>query len=457
MKVRECRVKSTTEATVDGKAVIKVKCVARYYTDNRDFVPRPADGEDTRTAKQKRRQVRREVSKVLIVDRVRGAKRQEAAINEALSKWRESIEDEMNTPDGGRQTMAELVRAYVDRREALSKSADWDASQMLPGGERAVTRSTIRDLRATQSYVERYFPTVAIANLTTQQVINWEEKMMLNNNSLSRMRKAHVVCRQALTYATTCGFVQRNVMGSLKTPTLGKHENNALDQAAAQKLTGKLIELEASDTVAAAALALHCGLRCGEICALQWKDVDLDTRHLTVSQSIGVGIGGCYLKDPKSVIGARTLWLDDCVLDILKRHKAAKLAERDNITIKFDELFIVGNADGGFMNTTTLGRKFKALAEVLDVRGKTGQVVSLHKLRHTFKDALSGGNGVSANAEVLADCMGHSRKGITGSYGTHDQDLMDVAVTRAGEWLTPTQKVKLEADVLDLPRTGTEG
>ena len=456
MKVRECRVKSTTEATVDGKAVIKVKAVARFYEDNPDFEPKPS-GEDTRTPKQKRRQVRREVSKVLVVEKVRGKRQQEALINDALAEWRSSIEDEMSTPNAGRQSMAELVEMYIDVRERLSASANWDVTKTLPGDEKVVTRSTIRNLRATLSYIKKFFPPTPICKLTRDQVIHWEEKMLLDGTSFSGMRKAHVLAKQALNFAVAHGFLKSNVMASLRTPRNVRRENNALGQSTAQKLTGKLLEMEASDAITAVTLALHCGLRLGEICGLQWRDVDLDTRHLTVNKSIGVAEGGCYLKSTKTMSGERTLYLDDVVLDILKRHREAKLEERDNITVRFDDLFVVGDADGGFRNINTIGRALKGVMEALGIRGKTGEIATAHKLRHTFKDALSGGNGVSANAEVLADCMGHSRKGITGSYGTHDQDLMDVAVTRAGEWLTPTQKVKLEADVLDLPRTGTEG
>lgn len=376
---------------------------------------------------------------------------------EVERKERERIAREREEAEKAKskRTMCELVSNYINRRAMISENPNLSSKDTGANAERIITRSTVRDYRHTLNFLQANFPDTDVTELKPIDIINWEESQLMQGHSLSRVRKAHVLCKQVLDDAVIRGYIAHSCMASLKAPTLGKRENNALSRADAQRLTLLLSGADRpSAAIVGAMLALHCGLRGGEVCGLQWGSVDFETRHLTVKRSVGIGDGGKFLKEPKSESGNRTIWMDDYAVDVLRKCRAQTLALRDNITKGFDDLFVVGDVDGSYLSPTTLSRQFTAVSKAFGLRGKTGEVPTLHKMRHTFTDALRGGKG---NDKAIRDVMGHSAKGITDEYGTKDQELMDDAVKRAARWLAPEDGIKAKADIFSFGRTGTEG
>ncbi len=65
-------------------------------------------------------------------------------------------------------------------------------------------------------------------------------------------------------------------------------------------------------------VAIHTGLRRGELLGLKWKDADLEVGTMTVRRSLDVD--GTF-KVPKNRAARRTLKLTPRALDALKTHK----------------------------------------------------------------------------------------------------------------------------------------
>jgi integrase len=72
-------------------------------------------------------------------------------------------------------------------------------------------------------------------------------------------------------------------------------------------------------------LAIHTGLRSGELLGLKWMDADLDAGTLAIRRSLDVD--GTF-KTPKNRAAKRTLTLTRQTLDALQTHKARQNAER---------------------------------------------------------------------------------------------------------------------------------
>src|SRR5882757_7604419 len=75
-----------------------------------------------------------------------------------------------------------------------------------------------------------------------------------------------------------------------------------------------------------AVLAVLCGLRRGEICALRWKNVDLAGGQLSVVESLEQTKAGLRFKSPKSGKG-RTVALSETVVDELRAHRVRRAQE----------------------------------------------------------------------------------------------------------------------------------
>lgn len=102
--------------------------------------------------------------------------------------------------------------------------------------------------------------------------------------------------------AVNMRVIDRNPVDPVKPPkrTKVKKGINALDTEGRARVLASLEDMELTPVTVAARVALYTGLREGEICALQWRDVDLEARTLWVRRAIGEGVGGCYEKDTKT-------------------------------------------------------------------------------------------------------------------------------------------------------------
>lgn len=127
----------------------------------------------------------------------------------------------------------------------------------------------------------------------------------------------HRILKQALGQAVRWQLLPRNPCDAVKPPRVERQQMSVLDAAA----TAELLEAARPHPVfIAILLGVLCGMRRGEICALQWRSVDLDTGQLGVSASVEQTSGGCRTKETKSG-RARTLALPQMVVTELRRHR----------------------------------------------------------------------------------------------------------------------------------------
>ena len=75
-------------------------------------------------------------------------------------------------------------------------------------------------------------------------------------------------------------------------------------------------------------LSLHTGIRIGELCAIQWKDVDLINRTITVRKTVqriksygGKSKTKLVITEPKSASSARVIPIPDCLVAMLEKFK----------------------------------------------------------------------------------------------------------------------------------------
>lgn len=156
---------------------------------------------------------------------------------------------------------------------------------------------------------------------------------------------------------------------------------------------------------------LNLGLRCGEMLALEWDDIDMDNKIVSITKTVQSGIRDFegknktvtysrVKKSAKTKAGVRVLKMNETVLDYLKELQAYD--KRNGIVSSY-----VCCTDGGKMSSQ------KNLQKSLDTIIRKTSItkrVTLHTLRHTFGSTLIR-NGVGI--EVISKLMGHSNITIT--------------------------------------------
>jgi integrase len=241
------------------------------------------------------------------------------------------------------------------------------------------------------------------------------------------VRLMHAILHRCLNQALKWGLISRNPADAVDKPKQRRLEIVALDLAQTKKL---LTVAEGDRLEALFRLAVHTGLREGELLGLRWSDLDPNTGALQVQRQLQRISGqGIVFADTKTATGRRQVVLGPAMLKQLREHGKRQKEER---------LFTGERwCDQGLMFTTTIGtpmdpanvlKHFKELlakAELPDIR--------FHDLRHTAASLMLQ-QGV--HPKVVQERLGHSTVSLTLDVYSHvvpslqrdAADIMDAAL-----------------------------
>ena len=149
-------------------------------------------------------------------------------------------------------------------------------------------------------------------------------------------------------------------------------------------------------------LLIASGMRAGELSALYWEDINLDTGMMFIRHTL-VRVDGVYIRqEPKTEDSTRRIVLPEYIIDLLKRHKTeqAKRRLQSGGTWKNAELVFTNNS-GGFYLGGNINQKLKRVIKGTDLP----QDIHLHTMRHTHASLLINSD---IAARVIADRLGHS-------------------------------------------------
>ena len=212
----------------------------------------------------------------------------------------------------------------------------------------------------------------------------------------------HRVLKQALGQAMKWGTISRNVASLVKPPKVTRIEMQTLDvnQAAT------MIELaRGTPILIPVLLGVLCGLRRGEICALRWRNIDLDKGQLSVVASLEDVRGGVREKSPKNGKG-RTVALPPLLIAELRRHRLrqAKWLLRLGVRLTEDHRICM-REDGETVWPGSVGRAFRTFLRRHGLRE-----IRFHDLRHSHATHMLASN---VHPKVVQERLGHSSIGIT--------------------------------------------
>ncbi len=234
----------------------------------------------------------------------------------------------------------------------------------------------------------------------------------------------HVTLHKALNDAVGDRLLNYNPAEGLKLPQKDAEETKALspEQASALLCAARGGRLEALYVV-----ALHTGLRRGELLALRWNDIDFEKGTLRVDQSLDQH--GAF-HAPKREESRRTLRLTPVALAALKAHRLRQNAERLKVGERWsDNDLVFPNTVGRPMNPSNLYRRdFQPL---LEKAGLNDQGFTFHSLRHTFATTLAASGVHPSTAQKM---LGHKDIRMTLAIYTHaTDDMQDGAVEAISE------------------------
>lgn len=242
----------------------------------------------------------------------------------------------------------------------------------------------------------------------------------------------HRVLHKALTVAVGWSLVSRNPAAIAKPPRVQAHEVEIITVEQAEKI---LQCLRGRALYPIIALALATGMRRGELLALRWGDVDLDTSRIQVERSLEQTKAGLRFKEPKTKHGRRSIKIPPSVVSELKAHWTLQQAQRLKLGLgrAGDDDLVFASWDGTTRSPNATTREWvRALAE------NKLPAISLHALRHTHASQLiaAGMDPVSISRR-----LGHASPTITLNvyghlFGNSDDRAAEIVEAAFGKVLT---------------------
>jgi integrase len=175
-------------------------------------------------------------------------------------------------------------------------------------------------------------------------------------------------------------------------------------------------------------LAVHTGMRQGELLALKWTDVDLKSGRVSVRRTITKSGGRLLLGEPKTAKCRRTITFTVGILNALRAHRKRQLEEMmQRAGLWQDHGLVFASEAGTLINPTNLRRRH--FASLLKRAGLPADT-RFHDLRHTCATLLLG-KGV--HPKFVQELLGHANIGITLDTYSHVIPGMGDATARAME------------------------
>jgi integrase len=328
------------------------------------------------------------------------------------------------------EVAAKLARALSDREGGLIFDAEGlklgeYLGRWLEDSVKGTVRNTTyeRYEQITRTHIVPMLGAIKLKALTPTHVRGlYKEK--LSSLSPRTVQYIHVTLHKALKQAVSDGLIPRNATEAVKPPQVRREEIRPLTPEQVKML----LDAASGDRLEALyVLAVHTGLRQGELLGLKWDDIDLQARTLQVRRALTTAKGGPRLAAPKTKGSRRRVSLTRVAAQAFKGHLERQLEEIDRADSLWQENGLVFASETGapLDRRDLTSRRFKPLLERAGLPH-----FRFHDLRHTCATLLLTQN---VNPKVVSEMLGHSSIAITLDTYSHVLPNMQDSAARALE------------------------
>ena len=272
-------------------------------------------------------------------------------------------------------------------------SAEW--LQMMSSGLKQSTQSNYR--MKLEKHIIPSFGDRQCCLLKAKEICTFIERKLKSGLSARYVSDILVLLKSLFRYANR-EYQIRNILDGIIMPKKSKPEIAILTKEQQKKLESYIAENHSLSSLGVS-MSMYMGLRIGELCALQWNDVDLEKRTLTVRKTIqriqdfdGDKKTKLVVTEPKSTKSLREIPIPDCLIPILEEFKNKK-----NCYI------LSGNQKP--VEPRTMQYRFRKILKNAELPS-----VHYHSLRHLFATNCI---GLGFDVKTLSEILGHSSVEVT--------------------------------------------
>lgn len=265
-----------------------------------------------------------------------------------------------------------------------------------------------------KSYVLPHIGSVRLADLSAMDLKRWHGELLDHGRrdgtplAVNSVKLAHRVLHRALADGVRWNVLPVNPASSVRVP---KGEHKEMSVWTSEEARRFLDSLEHDRLRGLWALALHTGMRRGELAGLRWSDVDLDGGTLTIAQQRTTAGSKTVTMAPKAR-SQRQLILADPTVSSLRKHLERQLIERFDAGVAWVESgYVFVDESGEPLLPQRITKMFAAAIARADV-----PTIRLHDVRHTMAtNALAAG----VHPKVVQEQLGHATIAVTMDIYSH--------------------------------------
>ncbi len=291
---------------------------------------------------------------------------------------------------------------------------------------RKVTPKTLERYRELGAHVTRAIGTAPLSKVTTLQLQRVYNTLLDSGKkdgsglSVKSVRHVHGLVHVALETAVKWGLLKINPAHACDLPPVPQREAKAMDHNGTVQFMEACGENWLRDLFA---MAFSTGARRGELLALAWPDVNLDTTMLTISKSLEETKQGLRVKETKGR-KVRRLNVPDAAIQVLRDLKTRQEVNRRMFGFDYrtDLDLVFCHPDGKYIRPGVVTKAARRIAKKAGLLG-----VSMHTMRHSHGSQLL---SLGVPLPTVSKRLGHSNVHVTATVYSHALPDDEIAAAR---------------------------
>lgn len=367
------------------------------------------------------------------LERIEARLKEQAGTAWTVRSWSEEWLQKIVRPDGSPVTVSNYE--YLLSSRILPALGDIQLEDLSP----AILTDWLLQLRSATRKTTRK-PDTQLTRARREA----EQRALIPKSKLSKPLSAKTIlnyyaCMSTmLSAAVRLGYLEHNPMDRVQRPRQKKNKKRRLSEEDAVYIIQALNELppDQQQYRLAVLLALLCGLRLGEVCALRYTDISWTQQTITIGRALKYTPDtGAFIAAPKTDAALRTIALPASMVDLLREARDQDLIlqidlgaedEQAHRAYRYHDAGLIVHSRYGLpLAKDTPSKWFRRFADALGYPSTT-----FHDLRHAHASILV---SHSIDIAAIASRMGHSDATVTLSTYTHPMAARD----------------RLAADILD--------
>ena len=261
-----------------------------------------------------------------------------------------------------KQEVLKKIREYETKKE-IGRPFQEVAEEWWTEHQETLEWNTIKSYRPAKNRAVEHFYDKPIKDITPPEISRYIKRFS-STHADKTVRTQLLIFNLIFKYAVDMGDIPFNPARDLEVPPGLKKKKIT---SPSQRDIDKVKESYDATFGAFAYWAMYTGLRRGELLALRWEDVDIESRTITINKSVYHINNKPHLKLPKTTTSIGTVPILDALLKKLNKKSKG---------------LIFPNQKGEYISNT----QFKRLWELY--RTETGITATPHQFRHAYATML---------------------------------------------------------------------